>query len=405
MYSKNFHTASDIFELTNALNASQTVARRPAHRPLARAVHFLNRSSVIRSAVVRVRISRRASRVRAGAAQIAIDRIVVVLVLARRRQHHRLCGLLGPAHDEVAVAGVRVAASQLDGRRAAPAVWQHVAQVVADAETQLGHALVAVGARAAAGALVRRLKRVGVDALREVEQSLQVRAARRRGEAVLVGFNAVVAFAEPLDLGVSRHLVGSSGRRVTGDHLEILWDGHLGLGLAQVVVGREAEDGDVVVGVATVGGVDEGGHPFFANKSALCVPSKYKYWGSTLTVNRQIVGVVRGAAALLQLRACRGASRHSVGAEEGVHVRDAVLAGELDRVDVLVHHHTKYVGLGVGMGGPGGHCASKGVAKSERRHPVRLRKRMEGFDRVKKAKEKRMNKDTEWSTRGCEREW
>lgn len=53
-----------------------------------------------------------------------------------------------------------------------------------------------------------------------------------------------------------------------------------------------------------------------------------------------------------------------------MHVRNAVLAGKLDRVDVLVHKRVvKDIGLCVGIG-PGGHAAGEGCTKGERRHPV-----------------------------------
>lgn len=133
-----------------------------------------------------------------------------------------------------------VAAGQLDRRSATPSVGQDLAQVVADGEAQLGHGLGALGApvvRAVVAALVRRLQGVLVDTLGEVQERLQVGAAGGAREAVLVGRDAIVALAHPLDLGVRRGIRGGGGRGGTRDHLQVLRDGDLGRCLAQVVVG------------------------------------------------------------------------------------------------------------------------------------------------------------------------
>lgn len=89
-----------------------------------------------------------------------------------------------------------------------------------------------------------------------------------------------------------------------------------------------------------------------------------------LTVDGEVVGVVSGSAALLQLCAGCGRGSDGVRSKERVHVGFSILAREHDRINVLVHERRGNVGLGVRVGGWGKSAAGKGGAKEKRRHPV-----------------------------------
>ncbi|KAI1029247.1 hypothetical protein LB505_006269 [Fusarium chuoi] len=94
--------------------------------------------------------------------------------------NHVLGRLLSPAVDEVAVRAERISARELEGRLAAPAIGEDLAQVVADAEAQLGHGLAALRTPVG-GAVVARLvgclEGLFVDALWEVEELLEMGCA------------------------------------------------------------------------------------------------------------------------------------------------------------------------------------------------------------------------------------
>lgn len=161
------------------------------------------------------------------------------------------------------MARVCIAAGKLERSSATPAIGQNIAQVIADGEAKLGHAVVILRAPVAgtvALVLVRDLERVDIDALGEVQESLEMGAARGAREAVLVGLNVVV-LAEPRHLRIGGRLVGCRGRGRSSQHHEVLGNGNLGLALAQVVVGGESEQWDVVICFAIIGSVDKRGDP------------------------------------------------------------------------------------------------------------------------------------------------
>lgn len=154
-----------------------------------------------------------------------------------------------------------------DERRIArPAIRQHTVDIVADAEAQLGHDLHVRGApvvgsiRAGSVGVVECLL---VDAVGEVDQRLQVRAASRRRER---GGNLVcrciIALAKPFDLGIRVHGVFSLGSGLSGHHHQVLGDSHFSRGISQVVVGREAADRHGVVAITAIGGVEKSWNPY-----------------------------------------------------------------------------------------------------------------------------------------------
>lgn len=188
-----------------------------------------------------IRVRRSARRLLTRISQISVHRRV--LRLARCCTDYCLGRLLSPTVDKIAVRAPCVATGELQRCGAAPAVGQDLAQIVADAEAQLRHCLHAFGAavgRAEAAVLVGSLERGRVDALREVQQRLQVGATGGAWEPVCIERDAAVAFAEPLDLCVSGHSSLCGGARVARNHFQVLRDGHFRFRLAQVVVGAEA---------------------------------------------------------------------------------------------------------------------------------------------------------------------
>lgn len=227
----------------------------PPQELLAAAAHVGDAGGVVAGAVVRVGVG-------GGGGADATGAVVAVGpvdggegVLLVRGGDHVLGGLGQPAVDEVAVGGEGGARGQFQRRLPRPAVGQGAPDVVPDAEAQLRHALHVAGApvgRAVRGARVRRLERGLVDAVREVEQRLQVRRARgrREGGDVLVG-RGLIVLAEPLDARVrrvGRHGLGRLRPGRAGRHVEVLGDRHLGRGDAGVVVRREAAYGHGRVG-------------------------------------------------------------------------------------------------------------------------------------------------------------
>ena len=297
--------------------------RLPSPSPHTPLPHQLDALRIIPCALLRLGILRRARHLLAS--QAALHRHEVHLLLGRIQ--HVLGGLLGPPVDEIAMRAPRIAARELDGRLAVPATGQILTRVPADGEAQLGHGLHAGGTRAAATVLVGGLEGGFVDAVWEEEELLEVSSAGAGGEAVLVEGH-VFGFAAPGGLGVWVHGGLGGGGGLAGDHHEVLRDGHLGGGLAQVVVGGEAEHAEGLVGFAAVGGEEGGGDP----------------------VGGEVVGVVGVGAALLELGGGGGGGGEGVGAEEGVEVGLGVGAGEDDGVDVFGGEGAHEVDLGVGGG-------------------------------------------------------
>lgn len=258
--------------------------------------------------------------------------------------NHVGSSLLSPAVDEIAVRAPRVTTCKLDGGLTVPAVGENLAQVVADAEAQLGHRLATLGAPVGGtvvAGLVGGLEGLLVDALGEVEELLQMGAAGRGREAIGADGNGL-ALAGPLSLGVSGHISFGFGVGISSDHLQVLGDGDLSGCLAEVVVGAEAHNRDGLE-VRSIGSVQRRGDP----------------------VDGQIVGVLGVGAALLQLGAGLGVDGDGVGAEERVQMGLAVLAGEDNGINVLEHEGGGNVDLGVGLG-----SADKkaGGEKNGRRH-------------------------------------
>lgn len=307
--------------------------------------HQANTLGIVAGAVRRVSIGSLAGGTRVVAAKGTVDS--GKLLLLRGCGNHVLSSLLGPSVDEVTVRAPSGTAGKLDGCLAAPAVGQGLAQVPADAEAQLRHRLHALGTPVGSSVvarLVSRLERLLVDALREVEQLLEMGAARLGREAIGVK-SARFALAGPLRLCVGNHISLRRGRGLSGHHLQVLWDGHLGGGLSEVVVGAETRQGHRLVRVSAVRRVQGRGDP----------------------VDGQIVGVLGVGAALLQLGAGRGARGDGIGAEERVHVGLVKGAREDDGIDVLLHERLGHVDLGVSLGSSD---EEAGGEKNGRRHPV-----------------------------------
>lgn len=308
--------------------------------------HGGNALGVVAGAVGGVSVGGLAGRTGVVGAEGAVDGGELLLLLGGGE--HVGGSLRGPTVDEVAVRAPGGAAGELEGRGAAPAVGEDLAEVVADGEAELRHGLHAGGAAATALGLVGGLEGLGVDTLGEVEELLEVGAAGRRGETVGVGAAAAAVLAGPRGLGIGDHVALGGGGGLAGNHLEVLGNSDLGLCLAKVVVGAEARERHGLVGLAAVGGVERRGDP----------------------VDGQVVGVLGVGAALLELGAGLGVDGDGVGAEEGVQVRLVVLAGVDNGIDVLGHKRGGDVDLGVGLSQAGEEAGSE----KKGRHPVSVKR-------------------------------
>lgn len=173
----------------------------------------------------------------------------------------------------------------------------------------------------------------------------------KRGVVFLLGDAAVVA--EPLDPGEGLDVILGRGGGVADDGLVVLRDGDLGL-VDTDVVGAEAEDrGWEGAGFVLV---EESGDPWILLISeGLCC----RVW-CIHTVDRVIIGILRGGAAALQLLRGGRIDRHGVGPEEGVHMA-GILTGHDDGVDVFAH---KLANISNGVGSD----RSDGEKKFEKSH-------------------------------------
>jgi hypothetical protein len=316
----------------------------PAPSANAALSHGSNTLSVVAGAVTGVSISRLASRASLVASKRTVDGSKVLLLAGRA--DHVLSSLGNPTVDEVTVRAPRRSACQLERRGSRPAIRQGLAEIVADGEAELGHGLHA--SRAPVGcavltALVTGLESLLVDALGEVEELLNVGAAGLGRETVSVKGDAL-AFTGPLGLCVGVHGVLGHGAGLASNHHQVLRDGDLGRGLAQVVVCAEAEDGYGLVVLAILG-VEESRNP----------------------VGGQIVGVLGAGATLLEFSTGLCAGNDGVGAVERVEMRLVELAREDNGINVLLHERRRNLDDGVRV------CelSDKGRSeKSVKRHPV-----------------------------------
>lgn len=172
---------------------------------------------------------------------------------------------LQPTIDEVTVGRERSSRGENERRIARPAIRKHTVDIVTNAEAELGHDLHVRGAPVVgsigAGS-VGVVERLLVDAVGEVDQRLQVRAAsgrRERGGNLVC--RRIIVLAKPFDLGIGIHGVFGLGRCLAGQHFHVLGNGHFGGGVSQVVVGRETADRHGVVAITVIGGVEKSWNP------------------------------------------------------------------------------------------------------------------------------------------------
>ena len=262
---------------------------------------------------------------------------------------HVGCRIRCPSIDEVTVRAPRRSTRQLAGEVTVPATRQHFAQVIADGEAELRHALHAL--RAPVGGpvgtvLVACLESLLVDTVGEKEKRLKVGGARLGGKSRSVKRRGSVAFTTPGDLCVCWHARLSCCFRIASNHFQVLRNGDLGRCFTKVVICAEAHHGNGFVGLA-IFGVQWRGNP----------------------VDRQVIGILRVGAASLQLGRCVSGSCYGIRAKKGVQMGLAVRAWEHNRVDILVHERCRNVDLGV-RGGELGEQACAQDESARRRHPV-----------------------------------